>query len=75
MDKKELTPLQTARRRYEERNKDERERISVQFNTRIPRRMYDEINEFLKKHRISKVQLIFEGFESLKKQYEAQDKK
>lgn len=75
MKKNELTPMQIARQKYEEKNKEERKEKSAQFSTFIPREIYNEINEFLKKHKISKVQLIFEGFEALKKQYETQDKK
>jgi hypothetical protein len=70
MDKKELTPMQIARRKYEERNIEERKEKSAQFSTFIPREMCNEINGFLKKHKISKVQLIYEGFEALKNQYD-----
>ena len=72
---KGLTPAQIARRKYEEKNREERKQASAQFSTFIPREMYDDINAFLKRHKISKVQLIFEGFEALRNQYEPRDKK
>ena len=75
MDKNSLTPAQIARRKYEERKKEERKQVNGQFSTRVPRKLFDDINEFLERHNISKVQLIFEGFEALRKQYEPQDKK
>ena len=63
MEKKETTPLRAARRSYEERNKDKRKQASGNFGTMIPRDLFDEINEFLAKHHITKVQLIFRGYE------------
>ena len=75
MNNKELTPIQRARRKYEEKNKEERKQASAQFSTFIPRRLYNEINEFLERHKgISKVQLIYMGFEALKEQYEPRKK-
>jgi len=75
MDNTELTPMQKARRKYEEKNKAERKQVNGQFSTRVPRTLFEEINEFLEKHKISKVQLIYAGFEALKAQYEPRDKK
>ena len=43
---------------------------SGNFGTMIPRDLYEEINEFLAKNHITKVQLIFRGYESLKAEYE-----
>ena len=63
MDKKETTPRRTARRNYEERNKEKRKQASGNFGTMIPRDLFEEINEFL-----AKVQLIFAGYEALKEQ-------
>ena len=68
MEKKETTPRRAARRSYEERNKDKRKQTSGNFGTMIPRELYDEINAFLVKHHITKVQLIFAGYEALKEQ-------
>ena len=70
MEKKETTPRRAARRSYEERNKDKRKQASGNFGTMIPRDLYEEINEFLAKNHITKVQLIFRGYETLKADYE-----
>ena len=70
MEKKETTPRRAARRSYEERNKEKRKQTSGNFGTMIPRDLFDEINAFLTKHHITKVQLIFRGYESLKAEYE-----
>ena len=66
MEKKETTPRRAARRSYEERNKDKRKQTSGNFGTMIPRDLFDEINAFLAKHHITKGQLMFRGYESLK---------
>lgn len=68
MEKKETTPSRAARRSYEERNKDKRKQASGNFGTMIPRDLYEEINEFLAKHHITKVELIFAGYQALKEQ-------
>ena len=70
MEKKETTPSRAARRSYEERNKDNRKQASGNFGTMIPRELFDEINAFLAKHHITKVELIFKGYEALKAQLE-----
>lgn len=75
MEKKETTPRRAARRSCEERNKDKRKQTSGNFGTMIPRDLFDEINAFLSKHHITKVQLIFRGCESLKAEYEKTDNK
>ena len=68
MERKENTPQRTARRKYEEANKERRKQASGYFGTMIPRVLYEEINAFLKTSGISKVQLIVAGYEALKKQ-------
>ena len=68
MERKENTPQRTARRKYEEANKERRKQASGNFGTMIPRGLFEEINAFLKKSGISKVQLIVAGYEALKKQ-------
>ena len=65
MERKETTPQRTARRKYEEANKERRKQASGNFGTMIPRVLFEEINAFLKTSGISKVQLIVEA---LKKQ-------
>ena len=68
MERKENTPQRTARRKYEEVNKERRKQASGNFGTMIPRVLFEEINAFLKTSGISKVQLIVAGYEALKKQ-------
>lgn len=68
MERKETTPQRTARRKYEEANKERRKQASGNFGTMIPRVLFEEINAFLKTSGISKVQLIVAGYEALKKQ-------
>lgn len=70
MEKKATTPSRAARRSYELRNKDKRKQASGNFGTMIPRDLFDEINEFLEKNHITKVQLIYKGYEALKAEYE-----
>ncbi len=64
-----------ARRNYEERNKEKRKQASGNFGTMIPRDLFEEINEFLAKNHITKVQLIFAGYEALKAEYEKTENK
>ena len=68
MERKEDTPVRKTRRKYEEKNKEKRKQASGNFGTMIPRDLFDEINAFLAKHHITKVQLIFAGYEALKKE-------
>ena len=75
MERKEDTPVRKTRRKYEEKNKEKRKQASGNFGTMIPRDLFDEINAFLAKHHITKVQLIFRGYESLKAEYEKNDNK
>lgn len=49
MERKETTPHRKARRTYEERHKEERLQANRNFGTMIPREMWTEIDEFLKK--------------------------
>lgn len=66
MDKKEDTPQRNAKRKYEEANKEKRKKASGNFGTMIPRPLFEEINAFLEQNNITKVELIREGYESLK---------
>ena len=70
MERKEATPQRTSRRKYEEANKERRKQASGNFGTMIPRSLYDEINAFLNENHITKVALIREGFDALKKKKE-----
>lgn len=65
---KQLTPKQKARQKYELLHKEEREKATKQFNTRLPVKEYDEITSFLKNKGISKVDLIRIGYQILKKE-------
>ena len=67
MEKKENTPAREARRRYEEKVKDKRKKASGNFGTMIPRPLFEEINAFLEENHITKVTLIREGYEALKR--------
>ena len=66
--KKQLTPKQKARQKYELLHKEEREKATKQFNTRLPVKEYDEITSFLKEKGIPKVDLIRIGYQKLKEQ-------
>ena len=68
MERKEDTPAREARRRYEEKVKDKRKQASGNFGTMIPRPLFEEINAFLQENHITKVTLIREGYEALKRQ-------
>ena len=70
MEKKENTPQRTARRKYEEVNKEKRKQTSGNFGTMIPRSLFEEINAFLKTSGYTKVQLIVAGYEALKRKKE-----
>ena len=75
MEKKEETPLRRARRNYEIRNKEERKRATEQFNTRLPRKDYEEICAFLEANRIRKIDLIYKGYEALREEVRMRDEK
>ena len=66
MERKASTPMRENRRRYEEKHKEERKAANKIFGTSIPTKDYEEINDFLKAHNISKVDLIYAGYEALK---------
>ena len=67
MERKASTPMRENRRRYEEKHKEERKAANKIFGTSIPRKDYEEIDEFLRAHNISKVDLIYAGYEALKR--------
>ena len=68
MERKEDTSSRIARRKYEEKNKEERKLLNKVWGTSIPRKEADKINSFLEKHHLTKVDLIYAGFEALKQQ-------
>lgn len=64
--RKEDTPQRIASRKYEERNKEKRRAASGIFQTMIPRDLYEEINAYLKKNKITKVDFIKMAYEIMK---------
>lgn len=65
MQKREDTPARLTRRKYEQKNLEERNQFYQVFATKLPRAEVAEINSFLKKHHLSKVELIRMGYMSL----------
>ena len=65
---KQMTAKQRARLKYEIVHKEERDKATKQFNTRLPVKEYDEITSFLKSKGIAKVDLIRVGYQTLKEQ-------
>ena len=57
-------------KRYEDKHKEERKAAHAVWGTSMNREDFEELNAFLKSHRISKVRLIYEGWMALKKQFE-----
>lgn len=56
-------------KRYEDKHKDERKAAHAVWGTSMNREDFEELNKFLKEHRITKVQLIYTGWAALKEQY------
>lgn len=55
-------------KRYEDIHKEERKAAHAVWGTSMKREDFNELNKFLKEHHISKVQLIYAGWEALKEQ-------
>ena len=64
--RKEDTPQRVANRKYEEKNREKRQAASGNFQTMIPRALFEEINAFLKERKMSKVDFIKKAYEILK---------
>lgn len=64
--RKEDTPQRVANRKYEAKNKEKRQAASGNFQTIIPRDLFDEINAFLKDRNMSKVDFIKKAYEFMK---------
>ena len=75
MERKESTPIRERRRKYEEVHKSERKAQYKVWGTSIDRKTAEEMDEFLIKHKLSKVDLISAGFAMLKNKYEMEEKK
>lgn len=69
MERKPETPIRKARRKYEAENKEYRDQATKQFNTRLETQTHKEICEFLKEHRLTKVELIYAGYQALQSKY------
>ncbi len=68
--RKEDTARRQSRRAYEERKKEERNAKNSNFQTMIPKELYDEIDAFLIEKRMTKVEFIKQAYEYLKSQEE-----
>ena len=68
MKKKEDTPQRIVRRKYEAEHATERKEKNKVWGTSIERRFAEEIDEFLKENRLSKVELIKAGFKTLQQE-------
>lgn len=62
------TPKSEIDKRYEDKHKEERKAAHAVWGTSMKREDFNELNKFLKEHHISKVQLIYAGWETLKEQ-------
>lgn len=63
------TPKSEIDKRYEEKHKEERKARHLVWGTSVDREYAEEINEFLQKHKIKKVELIAAGYQALQNQY------
>lgn len=68
MERKEDTPIRVSRRKYEEVHREKRQQQNKIWGTSIPRKDAEAIDDFLKTHFMSKVDLIMAGFKALQEQ-------
>ena len=66
--RKEDTSRRVARRKYEEKNKELRKEKNANFQTMIPRELFEEINAFLNEKGMTKVEFIKKAYEIMKKE-------
>ncbi len=52
-------------KRYEERHKAERKAKCLSWGTSVPRELAENINDFLKRYKFTKIQLIEAGYKAL----------
>ena len=64
--RKEDTSRRVARRKYEEKNKELRKEKSANFQTMVPRELFEEINAFLTEKGITKVEFIKKAYQLMK---------
>lgn len=63
------TPKSEIDKRYEEKHKEERKARHIVWGTSVDREYAEEINGFLKKNKLTKVELIVAGYQALQGQY------
>ena len=63
--RKEDTASRIARRKYEEKNKELRKEKNANFQTMIPRELFEEINAFLTEKGMTKVYFIKKAFDAM----------
>ena len=63
--RKEDTASRVARRKYEEKNKELRKEKNANFQTMIPRELFEEINVFLTEKGMTKVDFIKKAFDAM----------
>ena len=68
VNRKEDTSKRVARRKYEEKNKELRKEKNANFQTMIPRELFEEINTFLTEKGMTKVDFIKKAYEIMKKE-------
>lgn len=66
--RKEDTSKRVARRKYEEKNKELRKEKNANFQTMIPRELFEEINTFLTEKSMTKVEFIKKAYQIMKKE-------
>ena len=66
--RKEDTSKRVARRKYEEKNKELRKEKNANFQTLIPRDLFEEISTFLTEKGMTKVDFIKKAYEIMKKE-------
>ena len=67
--RKEDTARRQSRRKYEEKNKEQRKEANGNFQTMIPRELYEEITAYLKDIGMTNVQFIKEAYELIKEKH------
>jgi hypothetical protein len=68
MERRADTPTRISRRKYEDTHKEKRHEQNKVWGTSIPRRDAEAIDDFLKTHFMSKVDLIMVGYKVLQEQ-------
>ena len=66
--RREDTSKRVARRKYEEKNKELRKEKNANFQTMIPRELFEEINAFLIEKGMTKVEFIKKAYEIMEKE-------